>query len=100
MPLPPSLRGLLRTTPSLAPVPHRALISVTGSQAAEFLQGVLSSSVPSPPKPFYSAFLHAQVRHLSHCIEELALTLSFSRDAFSTMYSFIHKQTLRVNLAS
>lgn len=61
MPLPPSLRALLRTTPTIAPVPHRAVISITGSQSSEFLQGILSTSVTHPPKgPFYSSFLHAQ----------------------------------------
>ncbi|KAI0824603.1 Aminomethyltransferase folate-binding domain-containing protein [Trametes gibbosa] len=65
MPLPPALRALIRNTPSVAPVPHRAVISVTGSQAAEFLNGLTAASVPRHPySHFYSAFLHAQGRVL------------------------------------
>ncbi|KAH9844007.1 Aminomethyltransferase folate-binding domain-containing protein [Rhodofomes roseus] len=59
--LPPAVRALVRTVPSVAHVPHRAVLSVTGSQAAEFLNGILSSSIPAHPHShFYSAFLHAQ----------------------------------------
>ncbi|KAH8118455.1 Aminomethyltransferase folate-binding domain-containing protein [Phellopilus nigrolimitatus] len=62
---PAALRHLLRTTPTVAPVPHRALLYLSGSQATEFLNGVLASSVPNPPRgPFLSAFLHAQGRVL------------------------------------
>jgi folate-binding Fe-S cluster repair protein YgfZ len=76
MPLPPALRSLLRHTPSLAPVPHRAVLSVTGSQASEFLQGVVSASVTSPPKPGYSALLHAQVRVLGdQSVHEILTTI-------------------------
>lgn len=64
MPLPPILRSLVRKTPTVAPIPHRAVISVSGSQAAEFLNGLTAASVPGHPQShFYSAFLHAQVRH-------------------------------------
>lgn len=63
MPLPPLLRSLVRRTPTIAPVPRRALISVTGSQAAEFLNGLTAASVPGhPDSHFYSVFLHAHVR--------------------------------------
>ena len=62
MPLPPVLRSLVRRTPTVAHVPNRALISVTGSQAAEFLNGLTAASVPGHPQShFYTAFLHAQV---------------------------------------
>lgn len=65
MPLPPILRALVRNTPTVAPVPHRAVISVTGSQAAQFLNGLTAASVPQHPHShFYSAFLHAQVRNV------------------------------------
>lgn len=65
MPLPPVLRSLVRKTPTIAPVPHRAVLSVTGSQAAEFLNGVVASSVPSSPDAhFYTAFLQAQVNDI------------------------------------
>lgn len=66
--LPPALRSLVRTTPTIAPVPHRALLSVTGSQAKEFLSGIVASTVPpSPDYHFYTAFLHAQVCLQSSC---------------------------------
>ncbi len=62
MPLPPVLRSLVRKVPTVAPIPHRAVISVSGSQAAEFLNGLTAASVPGHPQShFYSAFLHAQV---------------------------------------
>lgn len=61
--MPPTLRPLLRNLPTIAPVPHRSLLYLSGSQASEFLNGVLASSVPNPAKgPFFSTFLHAQVR--------------------------------------
>ncbi|KDR83811.1 hypothetical protein GALMADRAFT_236209 [Galerina marginata CBS 339.88] len=61
---PPLLRHLLRTTPSLAPVPHRSVLSITGSQSTEFLNGLLSSSVRESPRSQFSSFLHAQGRVL------------------------------------
>ncbi|EJD01324.1 Aminomethyltransferase folate-binding domain-containing protein [Fomitiporia mediterranea MF3/22] len=62
---PAAVRHLLRLTPTVAPVPHRALLYLSGSQATEFLNGVVSSTVPSPPRgPFFSALLHAQGRVL------------------------------------
>ena len=54
------LRALLRSSPSLAPVPHRALLAVSGSDATQFLNGLLANTVQGNPS--YSAFLHAQVR--------------------------------------
>ncbi|KIK36408.1 hypothetical protein CY34DRAFT_525207 [Suillus luteus UH-Slu-Lm8-n1] len=62
MPIPPSLRALLRTIPTLAPVSNRAVLSVSGSQATEFLNGLLACSVQG--KQTYGAFLHAQGRIL------------------------------------
>ncbi|KAI0081013.1 Aminomethyltransferase folate-binding domain-containing protein [Panus rudis PR-1116 ss-1] len=60
-----SLKTLVRTTPTLAPIPNRAVISVTGSQATEFLNGIVASTVPTGPNDhFYSTFLHAQGRVL------------------------------------
>lgn len=63
MPLPRALRSLLRQKPTVAPVPNRALIAVTGSQAGEFLSGLTAASVPADPRRghFYTAFLNAQV---------------------------------------
>ncbi|TFK55742.1 Aminomethyltransferase folate-binding domain-containing protein [Heliocybe sulcata] len=62
---PPALRALIRRTPTVVPVLHRSILSVTGSQAAEFLNGILSSTVPLQQKnPFFSSFLHAQGRVL------------------------------------
>lgn len=62
--LPPALRALARTTPTIAHVPNRAVLSVTGSQAAEFLNGIVASTVPSPDTHFFTAFLQAQGRVL------------------------------------
>ncbi|KXN83689.1 Putative transferase CAF17, mitochondrial [Leucoagaricus sp. SymC.cos] len=57
------LANILRKTPTIAQLTNRGVLSVSGSQAPEFLHGLLSTSVPSPPKgPLYSAFLHAQGR--------------------------------------
>ncbi|KZT12938.1 Aminomethyltransferase folate-binding domain-containing protein [Laetiporus sulphureus 93-53] len=65
MPLPSSVRTLVRNAPTVAPVPNRQLLSVTGSQAAEFLHGIVASSVPEQPQShFYTAFLNAQGRVL------------------------------------
>ncbi|KAJ7179929.1 Aminomethyltransferase folate-binding domain-containing protein [Mycena crocata] len=58
------LRPLVQKIPTLARVPHRSVISLAGSQASEFLNGLLSTLVQGPPRPFYSAFLHAQGRVL------------------------------------
>ncbi|KAI0069056.1 Aminomethyltransferase folate-binding domain-containing protein [Artomyces pyxidatus] len=63
MPTPASVLAFLRRTPTIARLKSRSLISVTGSQAADFLNGLLATSVPRTPlTPFYSAFLHAQGR--------------------------------------
>lgn len=63
--LPAAVRSLLRTTPTVAPVPHRALLSITGPQASEFLSGIVAATPPpSPDCHFYTAFLHAQARRL------------------------------------
>ncbi|KDQ64834.1 hypothetical protein JAAARDRAFT_145993 [Jaapia argillacea MUCL 33604] len=61
--VPAALRALVRNVPTVAPVPRRSVLSVTGSQATEFLNGILSSTVPQHSKlPFFSSFLHAQGR--------------------------------------
>ncbi|KAH7887807.1 hypothetical protein F5I97DRAFT_898092 [Phlebopus sp. FC_14] len=62
MPIPAPLRALLRTTPTVAPVLNRALLSVSGSDATSFLNGLLANSVQA--RPSYTAFLHAQGRVL------------------------------------
>ncbi|KAI9067627.1 Aminomethyltransferase folate-binding domain-containing protein [Trametes sanguinea] len=86
MPLPPVLRTLLRTTPTVAPVPHRAVLSITGSQAAEFLNGLTAASVPGHPQShFYSAFLHAQGRVL-HDIFIYAHTTPSGRSGYLVEY--------------
>jgi hypothetical protein len=62
MPAPASVRALVRAIPTIVRLQNRALISVSGSQAAEFLNGLLSSAVTNQPyRSFYSSFLHAQV---------------------------------------
>ncbi|KAL1946683.1 hypothetical protein VTO73DRAFT_14787 [Trametes versicolor] len=86
MPLPPVLRSLLRTTPTVAPVPHRAVLSITGSQAAEFLNGLTAASLPRHPHShFYSAFLHAQGRVL-HDIFIYAHTTPTGRTGYLVEY--------------
>ncbi|KAJ7700021.1 Aminomethyltransferase folate-binding domain-containing protein [Mycena rosella] len=62
--MPPPLRPLLQKIPTIARVPHRSVLSLAGPQASEFLNGILSTLVQAPPRPFYSAFLHAQGRVL------------------------------------
>jgi folate-binding Fe-S cluster repair protein YgfZ len=55
------LRSLIPNVPTMAPVPHRAILSVAGIQASEFLNGILASSVHEPSGgPSYSALLHPQ----------------------------------------
>ncbi|KAG9317538.1 mitochondrial protein [Chiua virens] len=54
------LRTLLRATPSVAPVPNRAVLAVSGSDATSFLNGLLANSVQG--RPSYSVFLHPQGR--------------------------------------
>jgi folate-binding Fe-S cluster repair protein YgfZ len=62
MPAPSSVRALVRATPTIVRLQNRALISVSGSQAAEFLNGLLSTAVTTQPyRSFFSSFLHAQV---------------------------------------
>ncbi|KAL1739231.1 hypothetical protein HDZ31DRAFT_69155 [Schizophyllum fasciatum] len=56
------LRALIYYVPTVAPVANRALLAVTGSQAVEFLNGLVASEVQAPHKPFYTAFLHPQGR--------------------------------------
>ncbi|KAI0650067.1 Aminomethyltransferase folate-binding domain-containing protein [Trametes meyenii] len=86
MPLPPALRALVRNTPTVAPVPHRAVILITGSQAAEFLNGLTAASVPGHPKShFYSAFLHPQGRVL-HDIFIYAHTTPTGRPGYLVEY--------------
>lgn len=61
--LPPAVRALVRTTPSVAPLANRAVLSVTGAQAVDFLNGLVSSSIPASATQsphFYTSFLHAQ----------------------------------------
>lgn len=45
--------------PLLAPIPRRAVLAVSGSDATQFLNGLLATSLHGNPS--YSAFLHAQV---------------------------------------
>ncbi|KII94791.1 hypothetical protein PLICRDRAFT_33599 [Plicaturopsis crispa FD-325 SS-3] len=58
------LRPLIRSVPTIAQVPHRAVLSVSGSQASDFLNGILACTPSEPKKPFFSAFLQAQGRVL------------------------------------
>ncbi|KAH9947278.1 Aminomethyltransferase folate-binding domain-containing protein [Amylocystis lapponica] len=59
--LPPIVRTLVRNVPTVSKIPNRSVLSVTGSQTAEFLNGVIASSIPEDTRShFFSAFLHAQ----------------------------------------
>ncbi|KJA30136.1 hypothetical protein HYPSUDRAFT_263403 [Hypholoma sublateritium FD-334 SS-4] len=59
---PPILHALLRATPSIAPISHRGILSINGSQSTEFLNGLVASSVRKPPQSQFSAILHPQGR--------------------------------------
>jgi folate-binding protein YgfZ len=49
----------------LAPLPNRRLISLSGPDAAKFLQGLITNNVDAhPSSPFYCAFLSARGRVL------------------------------------
>lgn len=49
----------------IAPLPSRRLVSLSGPDAAKFLQGLVTNNVdPSRQSPFYSAFLDARGRVL------------------------------------
>ncbi|KAH9894325.1 Aminomethyltransferase folate-binding domain-containing protein [Cubamyces lactineus] len=86
MPLPPVLRSLVRSTPTVAPIPNRAVLSVTGSQAAEFLNGMTAGTIPGQSgNHFYSAFLHAQGRVI-HDIFIWAHTTPAGRPGFLIEY--------------
>lgn len=61
---PPILHTLSRTTPSIAPIAHRGILSINGSQSTEFLNGLLASSVRKPAQSQFSAILHPQARTL------------------------------------
>nr|GAT54076.1 aminomethyltransferase folate-binding domain-containing protein [Mycena chlorophos] len=54
------LPPVVSRVPTVARVPYRTVLSLSGSQATEFLNGLVSGAVPTSPRPFYSAFLHAQ----------------------------------------
>ena len=47
-----------------AKVPNRAFLRVTGTNSAQLLNGLITTTVPWPPVGgFYSAFLAANVSH-------------------------------------
>lgn len=73
---PPILKTVIRNIPTVAPVSNRSVLSLGGSQASEFLNGILASSVIDGPglgstghRPMFSTFLHAQVGTISRYIE-------------------------------
>ncbi|KIJ56546.1 hypothetical protein M422DRAFT_773340 [Sphaerobolus stellatus SS14] len=52
--------------PTCARVPNRALLSITGENAHQFLHGIISQGPSTPPRgSFFTAFLHAQGRVLA-----------------------------------
>jgi folate-binding Fe-S cluster repair protein YgfZ len=72
---PAAVRALVRATPTIVRLQNRALISVSGSQAAEFLNGLLSTAVTTQQHASsYSSFLHAQVSSVGS-IHPLSLNL-------------------------
>lgn len=81
----------MHSVPTAAPVPHRSVLSLSGSQASEFLNGILASSVnqTGPHRPMFSTFLHAQVSNFYH-IEPVIVDPHECRAEFSMMSSFIH----------
>ena len=58
--IPVTLRTLLRTTPTVAPIPNRTVLAVSGSDATQFLNGLLAVTAIQG-RQSYGAFLHAQV---------------------------------------
>ena len=55
------VKSLVRPGKFLAPIPNRGIISVFGSQASSFLNGLLSSFIrPQDNGPQFSAVLNAQ----------------------------------------
>ncbi|KAJ4466530.1 Aminomethyltransferase folate-binding domain-containing protein [Lentinula aciculospora] len=62
--LPPAIRNILPTRPSVTRLNYKSVLSVSGSQAPEFLHGILSSAIPTSTRPFFSAVLNAQGRVL------------------------------------
>jgi len=56
--------ALFPVTPSITRLTSKSILSVSGSQAPEFLNGLLSSTIPTPGRPFFSAVLNAQGRVL------------------------------------
>lgn len=50
-----------------AKIPNRAFLRVTGTNSAQLLNGLISTTVPWPPAGgFYSAFLAANVCHCKY----------------------------------
>lgn len=78
MRIPASVQALVRATPTIVRLQNRALISVSGSQAAEFLNGLISTAVTTEPhRSFYSSFLNAQVSSVGvFCLQSLTLSLN------------------------
>ncbi|KAJ3971284.1 Aminomethyltransferase folate-binding domain-containing protein [Lentinula raphanica] len=62
--LPPAVTNILPRRPSISRLTSKSVLSVSGSQAPEFLHGILSSAVPTSTRPFFSAVFNAQGRVL------------------------------------
>lgn len=69
MPIPVSLRALLRTTPTVAPVANRTVLAVSGSDATQFLNGLLAITIQG--RQCYGTFLHAQVGHIAMLVDNV-----------------------------
>ncbi|KAG6900924.1 hypothetical protein C0993_004361 [Termitomyces sp. T159_Od127] len=70
------LRFLPKTVPTVAPVPHRAVLSLGGSDVSEFLNGILASHVTEPKVPRYSVFLNAQACTVGRVLYDVFLYTS------------------------
>ena len=62
------MQTLLKSVgPKAARAPYRSVLAVSGSQASNFLSGILSSSIPEKGH-CYSAFLNAQAGTFKYCL--------------------------------
>jgi len=90
--MPAFARSIAKAGSVVAPVPHRNIIAISGSQASEFLHGILASGVGQRGHlPFFSAFLNAQVREYNEGYESSSVILLFRAES-CMMSSFTRAQ--------
>ncbi|KAI0301822.1 hypothetical protein B0F90DRAFT_1809932 [Multifurca ochricompacta] len=107
MPTPASVRALVRATPTAVKLPNRALISVSGSQAAEFLNGLLSTAGLNPlfikGRVIYDVFVHAMrdaKSQPSYLIEYDATTPTDTPALLPTLKRHVLRSRVRLRDAS